>query len=215
MSIDVRSRLGRRVADLAEDFAQRLGGWASLSDTMIASIRRAAELSSLAEEVRTNALRDGNIDPIGLDWFASASRAVRALQLDRPREPEPMRSRNISPPMALLSPGRRASRQAGVVRETRRTARRPTGKGHPARRPRASTTEAASDQDRAPRGSAAGHLALHGAGVRHRGPFAPAAPRCLPANPRDRGGGRTPRSSCAASASSPEQLHHPLHRGMP
>jgi len=62
MSIDVRSRLGRRVADLAEDFAQRLGGWASLSDTMIASIRRAAELSSLAEEVRTNALRDGNLD---------------------------------------------------------------------------------------------------------------------------------------------------------
>ena len=112
MSIDVRSRLGRRVADLAEDFAQRLGGWASLSDTMIASIRRAAELSSLAEEVRTNALRDGNIDPIGLDWFTSASRAVRALQLDRPREPEPMRSRNISPPMALLSPGgARAVRQ--------------------------------------------------------------------------------------------------------
>ena len=47
MSIDGRSRLGRRVADLCEDFAQRLGGWASLSDTMIASIRRAAELSSL------------------------------------------------------------------------------------------------------------------------------------------------------------------------
>jgi len=134
MSIDVRSRLGRRVADLAEDFAQRLGGWASLSDTMIASIRRAAELSSLAEEVRTNALRDGNIDPIGLDWFASASRAVRALQLDRPREPEPMRSR----------------KSGRVVRETRRTARRPTGKGHPARRPRPPTTEAASDQDRAP-----------------------------------------------------------------
>ena len=116
MSIDVRSRLGRRVADLAEDFAQRLGGWASLSDTMIASIRRAAELSSLAEEVRTNALRDGNIDPIGLDWFASASRAVRALQLDRPREPEPMRSRNISPPMALLSPGRRAMSGRGGSR---------------------------------------------------------------------------------------------------
>ena len=53
MSIDGRSRLGRRVADLAEDFAQRLGGWASLSDTMIA-------------QVRTNAFRDGNIDPIGL-----------------------------------------------------------------------------------------------------------------------------------------------------
>jgi hypothetical protein len=66
--------------------------WASLSDTMIASIRRAAELNALAEEVRTNALRrDGNIDPIGLVRLeGAASRAVRALQLDRPREPEPM-----------------------------------------------------------------------------------------------------------------------------
>jgi hypothetical protein len=39
-------------------------------------------LSSLAEEVRTNALRDGNIDPIGLVRLeGAASRAVRALQL--------------------------------------------------------------------------------------------------------------------------------------
>ena len=91
MSIDGRSRLGRRVADLCEDFAQRLGGWASLSDTMIASIRRAAELSALAEEVRANALRDGNIDPIGVVRLeGAASRAVRALQLDRKREAEPM-----------------------------------------------------------------------------------------------------------------------------
>ena len=58
---------------------------------MIASIRRAAELSSLAEEVRTNALLDGNINPIGLVRLeGAASRATRALQLDRKREPEPM-----------------------------------------------------------------------------------------------------------------------------
>ena len=112
--------------------------------------RRRVELAR-----RGSALCDGNIDPIGVVRLeGAASRAGRALQLDRRPEPEPMRSRNISPPMALLSPGRRASRQAGVgtapSRETRRTARRPTGKGHPARRPRPPTTEAASDQDRAP-----------------------------------------------------------------
>jgi len=91
MSIDGRSRLGRRVADLCEDFAQRLGGWASLSDTMIASIRRAAELNALAEEVRTHALNSGDIDPIGVVRLeGAAARATRALMLDRPREPEPM-----------------------------------------------------------------------------------------------------------------------------
>ena len=93
MSIDGRSRLGRRVADLCEDFAQRLGGWASLSDTMIASIRRAAELNALAEEVRTHALNSGDIDPIGVVRLEGAAlRAVRALQLDRPREPESVRA---------------------------------------------------------------------------------------------------------------------------
>ena len=91
MSIDGRSRLGRRVADLCEDFAQRLGGWASLSDTMIASISRAAELTALAEEVRTHALNSGDIDPIGVVRLeGAAARATRALMLDRPLEPEPM-----------------------------------------------------------------------------------------------------------------------------
>jgi hypothetical protein len=109
---------------------------------MIASIRRAAELNALAEEVRTNALRDGNIDPIGV------VRLEGAASRDPPREPEPMSIEEHLAAYGAVEP--REARQAGVVRETRRTARRPTGKGHPARRPRPPTTEAASDQGRAP-----------------------------------------------------------------
>ena len=127
-------------------------GWASLSDTMIASIRRAAELSSLAEEVLC-----ATATSILSEWFAwKAQRRERAARFSSTGGPSPSRcrSRSTLPPMAPSSPGRRASRQAGVgtapSRETRRTARRPTGKGHPARRPRPPTTEAASDQDRAP-----------------------------------------------------------------
>jgi hypothetical protein len=135
MSIDGRSRLGRRVADLAEDFAQRLGGWASLSDTMTANIRRAAELSALAEEVRANALRDGNIDPIGVVRLeGAASRAVRALQLDRPREPAPM---SIEEHLAAY----------GAVEP--RQAREPSGRGVAAPSPRNATYGQTSHRQRA------------------------------------------------------------------
>jgi len=83
---DGRSALGRRIRDLAHGFAEQLGGWPVLSDTMAANVRKAAELSALAEKARADALRDGNIDPIGLVRLEGASnRAVRALQLDRKR----------------------------------------------------------------------------------------------------------------------------------
>jgi hypothetical protein len=85
-SIDGRSRLGRRVADLAADFAQRLGGWDTLSDTMVASIKRAAELGALAEEVRIRALESGDIDPLGVVRLEGAARRAEArLLLDVPR----------------------------------------------------------------------------------------------------------------------------------
>jgi hypothetical protein len=89
MVVDGRSRLGRRVADLADDFALRLGGWESCSDTMVASIKRAAELGALAEEVRTRALESGDIDPLGVVRLEGAARRAEAmLMLDVPREPE-------------------------------------------------------------------------------------------------------------------------------
>jgi len=86
MVIDGRTELGRRVRDLAETFALRLGGWAALSDTLAANVRRAAELSALTEKARADALRNGNVDPLGLVRLeGAANRAVRALQLDRKR----------------------------------------------------------------------------------------------------------------------------------
>jgi hypothetical protein len=87
MAISACSTLGRRLRDLAEDFAQRLGGWEVLSDTLAAAVRKAAELTALAEQVRADALRNGNVDPLGLVRLeGAANRAVRALHLDRRRE---------------------------------------------------------------------------------------------------------------------------------
>jgi hypothetical protein len=73
----------------AHAYAELLGGWAVLSDTMAANVRRAAELVALAENARADALRNGNTDALGLVRLeGAANRAVRALQLDRKkREP--------------------------------------------------------------------------------------------------------------------------------
>jgi hypothetical protein len=64
MVVDGRSKLGRRVADLAESFAVQLGGWPVLTDTMVAAVKKAAEMTALAEQARIDALRSGNIDPV-------------------------------------------------------------------------------------------------------------------------------------------------------
>ena len=89
MVIDGRSQLGRRLHDLAENFACQFGGWAGMSDMMAANVRRAAELTALAEQTRAEALRDGNVDPLAVVRLeGAATRAVRALGLDRKR-PEP------------------------------------------------------------------------------------------------------------------------------
>lgn len=90
MVVSGRTALGRRLYDLAEGFAAQLGGWAALSDMMAANVRKAAELTALAEQTRADALRNGNVDPLAVVRLeGAASRAVRALGLDRPREPMP------------------------------------------------------------------------------------------------------------------------------
>jgi hypothetical protein len=89
MVIDGRTPLGRRIRDLAESYAEQVGGWATLSDMMTVNIRKAAELTALAEKARADALRSGDVDPLALVRLdGAANRAVRALQLDRRREPE-------------------------------------------------------------------------------------------------------------------------------
>jgi hypothetical protein len=82
MAIDGRTELGRRVRDLAESFAQQLGGWPVLTDMQAAGVRRAAELGALAEQSRRDALRGGSVDPIALSRIEGvADRAVRRLGL--------------------------------------------------------------------------------------------------------------------------------------
>jgi hypothetical protein len=88
MSINGRTAVGRRVRDLAEGFVAQLGGWPGLSDTIAANVRKAAELTALAERTRAEALRNGNIDPLALVRLeGAANRAVRALNLDRKPAP--------------------------------------------------------------------------------------------------------------------------------
>lgn len=62
MAISGRTVVGRRVRDLAENFADQLGGWAGMSGMLAANVRKAAELTALAEQARAQALRD----PLGL-----------------------------------------------------------------------------------------------------------------------------------------------------
>jgi hypothetical protein len=90
MAISGRSALGRRVADLAEGFASQLGGWSALSPIMAANVRKAAELTALAERLRQEALRNGNVDPAAVVKIEGASnRAVRSLGLSSPAKTRP------------------------------------------------------------------------------------------------------------------------------
>src|SRR5579862_3325901 len=93
MVIDGRSQLGRRLHDLASGFAAQLGGWPALSDTMAANVRKAAELTALAERTRAQALRNGNVDPLALVRLeGAAGRAVRALGVKPVAQRVPERS---------------------------------------------------------------------------------------------------------------------------
>jgi hypothetical protein len=82
MVVSGRTAQGRRLKDLADAYAEQLGGWSSLSDTLAANVRRAAELTALAEQYRAEALRNGCGDLIGLARLEGcASRAVKVLGL--------------------------------------------------------------------------------------------------------------------------------------
>jgi hypothetical protein len=93
-AISQRSALGKRLRDLADGFAERLGGWPALSVTTAAAVKKAAELVALSEQMRCDALRNGCTDPDRLLRFEGvASRAVRQLGLRV--EPAPARARGL------------------------------------------------------------------------------------------------------------------------
>jgi hypothetical protein len=88
LPVSGRTALGRRIHDLADGFADVLGGWSALGDVLAANVMRAAQLTALAEQKRAEALRDGNVDPLAVVRLeGAANRAVRALHLDRKRDP--------------------------------------------------------------------------------------------------------------------------------
>ena len=77
-AVSGRTALGRRIQDVADGFVAALGGWDGLSDMMTSNIRKATELTALAEQTRADALRDGDIDPIGVVRLeGAASRQAR------------------------------------------------------------------------------------------------------------------------------------------
>jgi hypothetical protein len=83
LPVSGRTALGRRIADFADGYAATLGGWPGLSEVICANV------TALVEQKRADALRDGNVDPLAVVCLdGAANRAVRALQLDRPRESE-------------------------------------------------------------------------------------------------------------------------------
>jgi hypothetical protein len=93
-AVSQRSALGKRLRDLADAFAERLGGWPALSVTTAAAVRKAAELVAISEQMRRDALRNGCTDPDALLRFEGcASRAVRQLGLKV--ESAPARARGL------------------------------------------------------------------------------------------------------------------------
>jgi hypothetical protein len=86
--IAATSTYGKRLRDLMELYAEALGGWSKLSDITAANVRKAAELTALAERARHEALRNG----VGIDQWDQlirlenlAARSVKALGLDQRR----------------------------------------------------------------------------------------------------------------------------------
>jgi hypothetical protein len=93
-AVSQRSALGKRLRDLADAFAERLGGWPALSVPTAAAVRKAAELVALSEQMRRDALRNGCTDPDRLLRLEGcAARAVRLLGIKT--EPPPARARGL------------------------------------------------------------------------------------------------------------------------
>ena len=84
MAIDGRTQLGRRLHDLGRELRRSARRLVGAVETMAAKlVRKAAELSALAEQTRADALANGNVEPLALVRLdGAATRAVRALGLD-------------------------------------------------------------------------------------------------------------------------------------
>jgi hypothetical protein len=93
-AVSQRSALGKRLRDLADAFAERLGGWPALSVTAAGSVRRAAELQAMCEMARANMLNGVPTDMLALVRLEGvAARAIRQLGIKV--EPPPAKARGL------------------------------------------------------------------------------------------------------------------------
>lgn len=102
-----RSPAGRRRRDLVNFYVDALGGADNVTPVQVTDIRRAAELTALAEETRAKALCEGTgaVDLAALVRLeGAASRAVRALGIKS--GPSAQRTPTISEWMAAQTPRR-------------------------------------------------------------------------------------------------------------
>jgi hypothetical protein len=84
-AVDGRSPVGRRRRELIAIYTTALGGLATLTDGQQIDIRKAAELTALAEQARAKAMQQGFADAGELSAMvrleSTAARAVRALNI--------------------------------------------------------------------------------------------------------------------------------------
>lgn len=98
-AVDGRTPVGRRRLELMNIYAAALGGAAGLSEGQLIDVRKAAELTALAEARRAQALQKGAGDAAELSAMirleSTAARAVRALNLPKagPAKVVPLRER--------------------------------------------------------------------------------------------------------------------------
>lgn len=91
--LDGRSSEARRYRDLCAGFADALAGEGALTEAQRVAVRRAAELTVIAEQQRARALRGEPVDPLALVRLEGmVARAVRALGIPAERQPKRRRS---------------------------------------------------------------------------------------------------------------------------
>lgn len=83
--LDGRTMVARRRRELIDVYTAAMGGPAALTDGQQIDIRKAAELTALAEAARARAMRDGTGDAGEISAMvrleSTAARAVRALNI--------------------------------------------------------------------------------------------------------------------------------------
>jgi hypothetical protein len=106
-TLDGRTLVARRRRELIDIYIAALGGPASLSEGQRLDIRKAAELTALAEQARARAMREGTSDASELSAMirleGMAARAVRALNI------KPQASQPKPPSLAEYLASKRAS----------------------------------------------------------------------------------------------------------